>query len=183
LVVTILISTKGKMIMLHPSIVIKDSGIQGKGLFAAADIKAGEVTWRQGPNEPRYHVDTIRRWPQEQQEKFFRLAYQVGDDWYHGPVEGTEFDPADYMNHSCDPNTWFIDDATMVARRDIKRGEEITYDYATSEIAGSFVLHCNCGTSECRRVVRGSDYRENESVREKYGKNVMAHVMNDAMRR
>jgi len=162
--------------MLHPAIAIKDSGIQGKGLFATTDVKTGEVTWRQNPNQSRYHIVTIRSWPQAEQEKFFRLAYQVGDEWYHGPVDGAAFDPADYMNHSCDPNTWFVDDATMVARRDIKTGEEITYDYAMSETDENFVLRCKCGASNCREVVRGSDYRLNESVQKKYGNHVLAHV-------
>jgi hypothetical protein len=166
--------------MLHSAIIIKDSGIQGKGLFATADIKAGEETWRQEPDQPRYHVDEVRRWPQEKQEKFFRLAYQVGNEWYHGPVEGSPFDPADYMNHSCDPNTWFIDGATMVARRDIKKGEEITYDYATSETAENFLLYCNCGAKDCRKTVRGSDYRLFPALRQKYGKHVLAHVMESA---
>jgi len=169
--------------MLHPAIIVKDSGIQGKGLFATADIKAGEVTWQQGPNEPRYHLDAIRRWSQEQQEKFFRLAYQVGDEFYHGPVEGSAFDPADFMNHSCDANTWFVDDTQMVARRDIQKGEEITYDYATSEIDENYVLHCKCGAADCRKIVRGSDYRAQALVREKYGKHVMAHVAASAAKR
>jgi len=162
--------------MLHEAIVLQESEIQGKGLFATTDIKAGEITWRQDPNQPRYHLDTIRSWPREKQEKFFRLAYQVGEEWYHGPVADADFDPADFMNHSCDPNTWFIDDATMVARRDIKKGEEITYDYSTSETAENFVLHCHCGAPDCRRVVAGSDYRLNKSLQEKYGRHVMGHV-------
>jgi hypothetical protein len=85
------------------------------------------------------------------------------------------------MNHSCDPNTWFVDDTLMVARRDIKKGEEVTYDYATSETAESFVLHCKCGTPNCRKAVRGTDYRMNEAVREQYGKHVMAHVRKGAL--
>lgn len=170
--------------MLHHAIVVKDSGIQGRGLFATEDIKAGEITWRQGPDEPRYHLDTIRSWPSEKQEKFFRLAYQVGDEWYHGPVEGAAVDPADFMNHSCDPNTWFINDAAMVARRDIKKSEEITYDYATSEIAETYVLpHCKCGAPDCRQTVRGSDYRLRQAVQEKYGRHVMAHVYRSVKRK
>lgn len=170
--------------MLHHAIVVKDSGIQGRGLFAAENIKAGEITWWQGPNEPRYHIDTIRRWPLEKQEKFFRLAYQVDEECYHGPVDGSAVDPADFMNHSCDPNTWFIDDATMVARRKIQSGEEITYDYATSEIAETYVLpHCNCGAPDCRQIVRGPDYRLLPAVREKYGTHVMAHVYRSTNRK
>jgi len=168
--------------VLHQAIILKESSIQGKGLFATEDIQAGEITWRQDPNQPRYHLDTIRSWPKEKQEKFFRLAYQVGEEWYHGPVDGSDFDPADFMNHSCDPNTWFIDDATMVARRDIKKGEEITYDYSTSETAENFVLHCHCGAPDCRQVVRGSDYRMNKSLREKYGRHVMGHVLAGALK-
>ena len=170
--------------MLHHAIVVRDSGIQGRGLFATENITVGEKTWWQGPDEPRYHIDTIRGWPLEKQEKFFRLAYQVGDEWYHGPVEGAGVDPADFMNHSCDPNTWFIDDATMVARRDIKRGAEVTYDYATSEIAPIYVLsHCNCGAPDCRQIVRGSDYWRLQAVQEKYGRHVMAHVYRSAKRK
>ncbi|MDZ7290836.1 MAG: SET domain-containing protein-lysine N-methyltransferase [candidate division KSB1 bacterium] len=168
--------------MLHHAIIVKNSGIQGKGLFASADIKAGEIIWRRDPDEVRFHVDVIRSWPAEKQEKFGRYAYQVGEEWYHGPEDGIVTDPADYMNHSCDPNTWFIDDANMVARRDIKKGEEITYDYATSETAENFVLICNCGAPNCRKVVRGSDYRMNKSVREQYGEHVMRHVFNGALK-
>ncbi len=168
--------------MLHHAIVVKNSGIAGRGLFATEDIQAGEITWWQGPEEPRYHIDTVRSWPLEKQKAFFQLAYQVGDEWYHGPVEGSPFDPADFMNHSCDPNTWFIDDATMVARRDIKKGEEVTYDYATSEIMESYTLpRCNCGAPDCRRVVRGSDYKRLPAVQKKYGRHVMAHVWRNAM--
>jgi len=167
--------------MLHHAIVVKDSGIQGRGLFATENIKAGEITWWQGPDEPRYHIDTIRRWPLEKQEKFFCLAYQVDEEWYHGPLDGSPFDPADFMNHSCGPNTWFVDDAQMVARRNIQSGAEITYDYATSETAATYVLpHCNCGAPDCRQIVRGSDYRLLPAVREKYGRHVMAHVYRSA---
>jgi hypothetical protein len=163
--------------MLHEAIIVKNSGIQGKGLFASTDIRKGEIIWRRDPDEARFHIDVIKSWPQEKQEKFFAHAYQVGDGHYHGPEDGIVTDPADYMNHSCDPNTWFVDDATMAARRDIKKGEEITYDYATSETAENFVMICQCGANDCRKVVKGTDYRLNESLRRRYGKHVMAHVL------
>lgn len=168
--------------MLHQAIIVQDSGIQGKGLFATEEIKAGEVTWQKDPDEARYHIDVIKRWPKEKQEKFFRHAYQVGGEWYHGPETGIVTDPADYMNHSCDPNTWFVDDDLMVARRDIHPGEEITYDYATSESNENFVLHCQCGAKDCRQVVRGTDYRTNPSVQKRYGAHVMGHVRAEAVK-
>jgi len=164
--------------MLHPAIVVKSSDIQGKGLFATRDIRAGEVTWRADPGQRRFHVDVIRSWPKEKQEEFYLHAWQVGEGWYEGPEDGTVTDPADYMNHSCDPNTWFVDDSTMVARRDIKKGEEITYDYATSETAEDVVVpSCNCGSAICRKIVKGADYCLNPTLRQRYGKHVMSHVL------
>lgn len=42
-----------------------------------------------------------------------------------------------FVNHSCDPVVWMRDDVTVVARRAIASGEEITGDYAVwVEFAG-----------------------------------------------
>lgn len=38
---------------------------------------------------------------------------------------------------SCDPNTWFVGDTKMTARRDIEPEEELTYDYATTDTIGT----------------------------------------------
>jgi hypothetical protein len=38
--------------------------------------------------------------------------------------------PDHYLNHSCDPNVWMIDEVTLAARRDIAKGEEVVADYA-----------------------------------------------------
>ncbi|WP_432987337.1 SET domain-containing protein-lysine N-methyltransferase [Dactylosporangium sp. CA-233914] len=35
-------------------------------------------------------------------------------------------------NHGCDPSLWWSGPYTLVARRDIAAGEELTNDYATS---------------------------------------------------
>lgn len=63
------------------------------------------------------------------------------------------------MNHSCDPNLWWGDDLTLIARRDIKPGEEITYDYATTDINPKTMpdVVCNCGSVECRKIVTYKD--------------------------
>ena len=63
-------------------------------------------------------------------------------------------------NHSCDPNTWFVSDIKMTARRDIQPNEEITYDYATSETAFPVIFDpCLCKSQNCRGKVLGSDYK------------------------
>jgi hypothetical protein len=64
------------------------------------------------------------------------------------------------MNHSCAPNTAFVTDNLMTAMRDVEVGEEITYDYATSEseTSGHMPFTCGCGTPSCRGQVTGTDY-------------------------
>ena len=54
-----------------------------------------------------------------------------------------------YMNHHCDPNAKIlvIDDikeGIVVAKKDIHKGEEITFDYETTEPKLSHPFHCDC---------------------------------------
>jgi hypothetical protein len=72
-----------------------------------------------------------------------------------------------YGNHSCDPNTWWVDAVTLVARRDIRPGEEVTNDYGTST-GTDFEMVCSCGAAVCRGVVTGEDWRR-EDLQERYG--------------
>ena len=49
-----------------------------------------------------------------------------------------------YINHSCNPSCR-IDGISVVAMRNIKAGEEITFDYASEgELASPFTCNC-CG--------------------------------------
>jgi hypothetical protein len=79
--------------------------------------------------------------------------------------------PADissYMNHSCDPSTAFSDGgeeyvAVMVATRDLAPGDELTYEYATSENCDLCpAWECSCGAPRCRRRVTHADWRLSE---------------------
>ena len=63
------------------------------------------------------------------------------------------------INHSCDPTLWWADGCTLVARRDVAAGEELTSDYATSSIPDDFVMMCHCETYRCRQLIAGDDWR------------------------
>lgn len=76
--------------------------------------------------------------------------------------------PNHYGNHSCDPNLWWIDAYTLVARRPITVGEEVTSDYATSSGIAAFAMACSCGSPLCRGVITGEDWRRPE-LRARYG--------------
>lgn len=61
-----------------------------------------------------------------------------------------------YINHSCCPNTemqkWIIDGETRIgifATRDIKKGENLTYDYQFVQFGAD--QDCHCGAAGCRR--------------------------------
>ncbi len=89
-----------------------------------------------------------------------RAAYSYRNQTYVVTTDGSE-----YMNHSCDPNTWCVDDETLVASREIQLGEEVTFDYATSAISPWFGTPdwlCECGTANCRQVITGRDCLDSE---------------------
>ncbi len=73
------------------------------------------------------------------------------------------------MNHSCDSNTWMEDEVTLVARRDIEAGEEVTVDYALFTTQSNWMLdnRCHCRSPHCRRVITGDDWMRKD-VQERY---------------
>jgi SET domain-containing protein len=163
--------------MLHPHIEVRGSDIEGRGLFASAAIRQGESIWRKDPGEKTYSQAEIDRLTAAQKKNFYNYCYQTGPDQFYGTPDGNAGDDADYMNHSCSPNTWFEADGSMTAMRDIAPGEEITYDYATSESRANFRLRCRCGSPLCRGTVAGDDLKKSAELRARYGDHVMPHVL------
>ena len=70
---------------------------------------------------------------------------------------------ARWINHSCSPNCETETDRGRVyvdALRDIKRGEELTYDYGLylderHTLAMKAAYSCSCGSRHCRRTLLG----------------------------
>jgi len=164
---------------LHKQVELLESPISGKGLFAKGLIYEGEVIWK----DPRYvdsshcvHTDVIYSWPIERQEFFFGYGYQIDDNVWTGPrdIRETQEDASVFHNHSCDPNTWFVTDYCLTARRDIHPGEELTFDYSTCSTT-LLDFQCNCGSSECRGNVTGNDYKL-KSVQLKYGNHFISYI-------
>ncbi|MCU0954549.1 MAG: SET domain-containing protein-lysine N-methyltransferase [Hyphomicrobium sp.] len=89
-----------------------------------------------------------------------RHSLQVEDDHYL--VSLTDCEPPDYVNHSCSPNAGLSGQIGLVAMRDIRTGEEITYDYAMSDGSPYDEFNCCCGAEQCRGRVTGEDWRRSE---------------------
>jgi hypothetical protein len=64
-----------------------------------------------------------------------------------------------YLNHSCDPNG-YIDaaDRTFRALRSIAAGEEVTFNYLSTEAKLAAPFTCSCGAANCFGQIRGYDF-------------------------
>ncbi len=121
---------------------LKEGGpvmVWGGRVFTTADVEAGRVA----PGSTVY----------------------IGEDTFLGSLPGEydreRDDRGDFINHSCEPNVWLQDENTLVARRDIDAGEELTIDYAMFEGNENDVKPwiCRCGSLLCRHSITGQDWR------------------------
>ncbi len=71
-----------------------------------------------------------------------------------------------YTNHSCDPNITIQGQINFVAMRDIITGEELTFDWATTD-DDDYIMDCNCGSSHSRGTITGQDWK-NRELQEKH---------------
>jgi hypothetical protein len=63
------------------------------------------------------------------------------------------------LNHSCDPNVILdTDKMLMVARRDISKGEELSFFYPSTEWEMNAPFICLCGAANCIHVVAGARF-------------------------
>lgn len=85
-----------------------------------------------------------------------KISLQVDEDMF---ICSTVDGPGDWINHSCDPNAGIVGQITLVALRDIEAGEEICFDYATTDGSAYDEFDCRCGTALCRGRVTGEDWR------------------------
>jgi uncharacterized membrane protein YeiB len=84
-----------------------------------------------------------------------RFSIQVGSDAHLDPISDCA-SPWGALNHGCDPNVAIdVSRRVIIARRAIAAGDELRFDYNTTEweLAEPFV--CNCGASRCVGVAMG----------------------------
>jgi SET domain-containing protein len=99
------------------------SPIHGLGVFAAEFIPKESKIWRFVEGFDRcYTPRQFARLPKPAREFLRRYAYKVD-----GEILFT-VDHDHYINHSDDPNT-YLNNGYTIARRNIRKGEEITNDY------------------------------------------------------
>jgi uncharacterized protein len=137
---------------IDPRVEVRETLDRGKGTFARDRINRGEVVivWG-GWVVTRKDLEARR----------FKSPATIGEGVYLAGVPGEADQPDDFTNHSCDPNLWMQDEATLAARKDIADGEELTADYAMWEADEGWVAawKCRCGSPLCRKTITGRDWR------------------------
>ena len=140
---------------LSPRLELRDAPAKGGlAVFARAALKKNELLAGWGGR--------IATLPQvmalSAQERGHTI--QVYDELYLAPIDMEE--PADFINHSCDPNAGISGQICLVAMRDIAAGEEISFDYAMADSSNFDEFECACGASTCRGRVSGDDWKRPE---------------------
>jgi uncharacterized protein len=69
---------------------------------------------------------------------------------------------ADWINHSCNPNSGMLGQICLIAMRDIRPREEICFDYAMCGGCDLDEFKCACNHSECRGYVSGKDWQRRD---------------------
>ena len=135
----------------------KKSGINNLGLFAKSDINKGEkVIEYKGRKFTHKQVEENDRFDNSKAIYLFTLneRYVLDGD--------TKTNTAKYINHSCDPNCevdiingkiWII------AIKDIKKGDELSYDYGFGYDADFRQFPCKCGSKNCCGYIVRDDQR------------------------
>lgn len=131
----------------------RSSGIEGRGLFAIEDISVGEIVVVKGGT-------IMTRTQRDQLELTMGPAeIQISDDLFIGPVTPqTREEGMMHLNHSCEPNVGIFGQITFVAMRNIKRDEELAFDYAMGD-HDDWEMDCRCKSMSCRGRITGYDWQ------------------------
>lgn len=124
-------------------VIIKKSKIQGKGVFAAKDVKKGEIVIDWSTCSISLTQSEVDQLPSNK-KKYVSYAKNGKYVLFSSPGK--------YVNHSCDSNTKAINECD-VAIRDIKKGEEITADYIAEKVP-NLNTECKCRAKNCRKWLK-----------------------------
>jgi hypothetical protein len=143
------------------------------GVYATRAVPQGErlMVFEETPHPLVTSTHVEASWDERRRDWFARYAWPLTDEvWVTWSEDPEEWRP---INHSCDPSAW-LEGLDVVARRPLKRGDEITLDYGTFYDERMPSFECTCGAGECRGTIRGDDYRLDIVAR--YGTHVSDHI-------
>lgn len=134
---------------------VREKPGMGLGIFAVRDIERDEIIAEF--RGPRITIEDVEGIPREVWDHLFNVGlcdYIIARE------------PAVRTNHSCNPNAGIVKDVFLAAMRDIKKDEEVTFDYSMIT-ADNWQLDCRCGSPQCRKIV-GNYADLPDDIRKKY---------------
>jgi hypothetical protein len=131
------------------NVIVKESMIQGKGVFAAKRFHKGEEILEINDS----HVV-------EDEATLTAEDWEYNADFYDGKIVIMQ-EPERCINHSCDPNSYvktINSIRKLYAMKDIVEEDEITYDCTINgDNEGTFP--CKCGSKRCRKIYNGNYFK------------------------
>ena len=142
---------------------IKKSNIDNKGLYASKNIKAKQIVIHyKGKLVTKKEVEKNPKFDNDKAIYLFNVnnRYDMDGDF--------EYNDARLINHSCNPNCEVDGKGLKLwifALRDIKKDEELSYDYGFGYDKDYKQFVCKCGANNCvGYIVReGSRWRIKKS--------------------
>ena len=134
------------------------SGINRRGVLAKRPIKKDEVIAVWGG-----YIITQKEFDEFSKKQFKNIhdyATKIADSFYLVSCKKGGLEDDDFFNHSCEPNAGIKGHIMMVAMKDIKKGQEITYDYAMTDADYDYSFKCGCGAKGCRGVITTDDWKK-----------------------
>tara|TARA_B100001057_G_scaffold499678_1_gene611245 strand:- start:3744 stop:4238 length:495 start_codon:yes stop_codon:yes gene_type:complete len=143
---------------------VRKSKIHGTGVFAIQSIKKGikiieyigeKVTKKEGDSRSEKRIKKYLNSKNTGSVYIFELNKKYD-------IDGTPlYNKARYLNHSCDPNCEvdIINNKIWISSiKNIKKGDELSYDYGYSFDKDDFRDHpCKCGSKKCIGYIISSD--------------------------
>lgn len=142
-------------------VLVRDSIIEGRGGFARKKIRKGTKII-QYVGELISKEESARRC-----EDSNVYIFTIDDQW---DLDGNvDWNPARFINHSCNPNCEALDEngnIFIVAKQTIEAGEELTFNYGY-ELEDYEDHPCKCGARECVGFIVAEEFFKDVKKKEK----------------
>lgn len=143
------------LIEIRPSKIVKNF----IGLFAVRELKKGTII-----GEAKYFKESFHPWKDfknlDKQTQKKVVDYCVGTEkGFYAPDDFNYMSIPWHMNHSCDGNVAFDKNDNFITIKNVKEGEELSWDYGLTETNPNFKMKCSCRSKKCRKVITGNDWK------------------------
>lgn len=150
---------------LSPKAKKRRSSIHHCGIFACAPVKKDEVICVFGGQI--MSADDYKKLSPKRAAIVDKYGLGIENGFFLIMPFGELLEGDDFFNHSCNPNAGFSGQITLIAMKQIQKGEEITFDYAMCESDPNYRIRCRCGIGQCRKEITGNDWKKS-SLQKKY---------------